>query len=185
MSAWFEVGVLSVALALDAAAVSASLGAAAATNRTLAAAALVFGVFQAGMSGLGAAGGAWVARYAAAWDHWIAFVLLLGVGGSMILGDSDDDPEVSDRISAKVLLVLGVATSIDALAAGVSLPLLGPPPLATIAAIGAVTTVLSVAAGLAGRRVGAHLGGHVETIGGLVLIAIGVRIVAEHLGYLG
>ena len=179
MSGWLELTALSVALALDAAAVSASLGASGASTRTLAVAAALFGVFQAGMSALGAVGGTWLATHAAAWDHWVAFVLLAIVGGRMIVGGSDDN--VTGEVSAWALLGLAVATSIDALAAGVSVPLLDLSAGVSIAVIGAVTLAMSaVAAGL-GRRAGAYLGTHVERMGGVVLILLGGKILLEHL----
>ena len=175
-----ELVVLSIALALDAAAVSASLGAAKGEARTLAVAAATFGVFQAGMAGAGALGGAWVAAYAAAWDHWIAFGLLMAIGGKMLFGATSEDQQ-SAALSLSALLALAIATSIDALAAGVSLPLLGPPLLVSLGMIGAVTLVLSAASAAAGRVIGAHLGPWVERAGGLALIAIGIHILVEHL----
>ncbi len=172
--------ILSVALALDAAAVSASLGAARHPPSQLAGAAGTFGLFQAGMAGAGAVGGAWIATHAAAWDHWIAFGLLTVIGGRMALGGGGDD-EATATLSLAALVGLAVATSIDALAAGVTLPLLGPPLALSLGMIGLVTLVLAGAAAWAGRAVGAHLGAWVERAGGVALIAIGLRILAQHL----
>lgn len=178
--ALIEALILAVALALDAAAVSASLAAARARASDLVWAAVVFGLFQAGMAGAGAVGGAWLARVAEAWDHWVAFALLAAVGGRMLLG-TDDDEGLGATLPWTTLLALAVATSIDAFAAGVSLPLLGVPLALSIGLIGVATTVLSGGAAVAGRLAGAGLGRRVEQAGGLALIAIGTRILVEHL----
>ena len=173
---------IAVALAADAAAVSASLGAAGATRRMLLLAAALFGVAQAGMAGLGALGGAWLAEHAAAWDHWIALGILTIVGARMLRGGDDDSARAAP--SLLLLLSLSIATSIDALAAGVALPLLSAPVEASVVIIGGVTALLSAAAGLAGQAAGHLLGPAAERVAGLVLIAIGWLIVAEHLGWL-
>ena len=178
VGAMFGLLALSVALALDAAAVSASLGATAPRERVVAAV-LLFGAFQAAMAGIGAVGGELVATYAASVDHWIAFALLALVGGRMIWGTGDDDE--GPETTWWALVVLAVATSIDALAAGVTLPLMGPPLPVCLVAIGGVTSALSGLAAILGRGVGATLGPHVERLGGVVLIGIGLKILVEHL----
>jgi putative Mn2+ efflux pump MntP len=81
----------------------------------------------------------------------------------------------------RVLVVLAVATSVDALAAGVTLPLVGAPLLPSIVTIGITTAVLSGVGYVAGRRLGAAIGGRLDAVGGLVLIGLGVKILAEHL----
>lgn len=179
-SAWIELGVLAVALAVDAAAVSATLGAQGISIQRLTAAISSFGVFQAGMAGLGAVGGAWLVIHAAAWDHWIAFVLLAVVGGRMVVADASESDE-PPQVSAVAILGLAVATSIDALAAGVSVPLLDLPLWTALLVIGAVTWVLSGLAGALGRSAGAQLGSWMERLGGVALIAIGLRILLQHL----
>lgn len=175
--------VLAIALAIDAAAVAASLGAARQPIAVLLGAAGLFGVFQALMSGAGALGGEWLVAVAAAWDHWIAFGLLAAVGGRMLLpGDDEEDEAVEGaRVSLHTLVVLAVATSIDALAAGVSLPVLADPIVLSLVTIGAVTLGLAAVAAAVGRTVGAGLGPYVERIGGVVLIGLGLKILVEHL----
>ncbi|MCB9676443.1 MAG: manganese efflux pump [Alphaproteobacteria bacterium] len=178
-----ELLLLAFALAIDAAAVSATLAVGATPKRTVGAATVVFGVFQGGMAWLGALGGDWLAARAATWDHWVAFALLAIVGGRMALGGAEiDDPDgPDDTLTIPALFGLAVATSIDALASGVTLPLIGPPVLASVIVIGVVTTGLSgLAAGVAGR-VSDRFAGAAERIGGLVLIAIGLRILVTHL----
>lgn len=170
--------VLAVTLAIDAAAVAANIGARR-TRADVAAAALTFGIFQAVMSGIGALGGSWLASWAAAWDHWIAFVLLAIVGGKMIRGGSEGEEE--PRVDVKTLIVLGFATSVDALAAGVSIPMMGVSIAVAAAVVGVVTAAMSMAAGVLGQSAGDRLGPVAEKIGGVVLIAIGVKIVAEHI----
>ncbi|MCB9663212.1 MAG: manganese efflux pump [Alphaproteobacteria bacterium] len=176
-----EVGVLAVALALDAAAVSAALAAAGTRPRTLAWAALLFGLAQAAMSGAGALGGAWLAEVASAWDHWVAFVLLAAVGGRMLWVGADEADELGAEPSTTVLLGLAVATSVDALAAGVTLPLLGAAVGVAVVVIGVVTTALSVGAAIAGRRAGAHVGPWAIRLAGGVLVGIGLRVLVSHL----
>jgi putative Mn2+ efflux pump MntP len=165
--------------------VTAALAAAGASGRDLAAATAAFGIAQAAMAAAGAAGGAWLTASAAAWDHWIAFGLLLVVGGQMLRGDGDGEgaAPTDGRLAPAVLVGLAVATSIDALAAGVSLPLLGPPAALSVAFIGGVTAALCGLAVWAGRSAGALIGPWATRAAGVVLIGLGLRILlAELLG---
>jgi len=177
---------LALGLAMDATAVSAALGLAtpALRARHFAAVALLFGGFQAAMPAAGWLLGRSVGPSLAAWDHWIAFALLGGIGAKMIVEArraGGDDAPARDVFAPAALLALAVATSIDALAAGVMLPMLGAPLLPAIAAIGVTTAALS-AAGLAlGHRVGARFGRGLEALGGVVLIGLGAKILVEHL----
>lgn len=177
---------LAVGLAMDAMAVAAARGLAApqAPWSDALRLALLFGAFQAGMPLLGWVAGARIGPWIAAWDHWIAFALLGGIGGKMLWeafrGDEEASPE-GGSFRLRALLVLAVATSIDALAVGVTLPLLRAPLLLTIATIGVTTALLSLAGVYAGRRFGARLGRRLDAFGGLVLIGIGARILVEHL----
>lgn len=175
-----EMCVLSAALALDAAVVTAGLGASGAPRRLLARATVLFGVFQAAMAGLGAVGGTWLEVWAATWAHWIAFVLLGIVGGRMLVDGSNQERMGPDR-SWAALLALAVATSIDALAAGVGLPLMRVPLIVSVPLIGVVTVALCTVAGAMGTRVDGRLGHRAEQLVGAVLIAFGVRIVLAHL----
>ncbi len=118
-------------------------------------------------------------------DHWIAFVLLVGLGVRAMVAAwrAPGTPVLSpDRAFAPgVLAVLAIATSIDGLAAGVSVSLLVPPPLVTVGVIAGLTAAMSFAAAFAGRAAGARLGGRLEIAGGAALCAIGVKILVEHL----
>ena len=179
---------LAVGFAMDAFAVSISIGLAVpkVTLGRLLRPALLFGGFQAAMPIIGWLAGQTIARFewVAAYDHWIAFALLAGLGAKMIyearfLPDEptpDGDPTVSFT-----LVVLAIATSIDALAGGMSLALLRVTILMPALVIGAVAGIFTMAGVYMGRRVGHHLGSRVEVIGGLALIAIGTRILIEHL----
>jgi putative Mn2+ efflux pump MntP len=169
-----EVGVLAVALAIDAAAVSAALGAAGARPSRLALAAFAFGLAQALMAAVGALGGVWLVALLAGWSRWIVCAVLVFVGIRMAREDPDDDPAVPDPSLAE-LTVLAVATSIDALAAGFRLPMLTTPVAASVGAIGLVTLLLSGLAGLGGQRAGSVLGKNAMRVAGGVLVVLGLR----------
>jgi putative Mn2+ efflux pump MntP len=177
---------LAVGLAMDAAAAALVRGFAARSLRAsdVLKLSLLFGGFQAAMPVVGLFIGRALGSVAAAWDHWIAFVLLSAIGLKMIKegwSAGDDPSEVRASFTVRALLPLAVATSIDALAAGVTLPTLHAPPALAIAAIGVVTAVLSALGVLAGHRFGAYLGPRMEALGGLVLIGLGTKILIEHL----
>ena len=146
--------------------------------------ALTFAGFQAVMPLLGWAMASRFARLLEPVDHWIAFGLLAFVGANMIWeafrGDSSGSS--ADRTAGiRQLLVLGLATSIDAAAVGVSLAVLDVSILLAIGIIGATTLVLSFVAVLIGHRIGVRFRRPAEIFGGLALIAIGARILLEHL----
>ena len=179
--------VLAVGLAMDATAVAAARGVAAKRVRGqdgLLVAAL-FGGAQALMPLLGSLLGAGLGRYVARWDHWIAFALLAGVGLKMLWEARKSDAEKADAaredaFRLPLLVTLAIATSIDAFAVGITLPMLGAPLVLSLVTIGVTTALLSGAAVFLGRRFGAHLGSRLDVIGGLVLIALGVKIVLDH-----
>jgi putative Mn2+ efflux pump MntP len=179
---------LAVGLAMDATAVAAARGLAVTRlePRHSLLVALFFGGSQALMPLLGWAFGAQLGGYVAAWDHWIAFVLLVGLGAKMVWearpgADDDDAPVDADPFALRVMAVLALATSIDALAVGVTLPMLGAPLALSIGTIGIVTAILSVLGLHAGRRFGALLGKRLDALGGLVLVGLGTKILLEHL----
>jgi len=177
----FDLVLLAVGLAMDATAVAAGLGASERSLRPLLTGAVLFGVFQAGMSGLGWLGGAPLAVWAAAVDHWIAFGLLAAIGLHMIKEALEPDDDDAPGTGAAALLGLAVATSIDALAAGVSLPVLGQPALVALPTIGGVTLALALAGGALGRRFGQRVGRRFGVVGGLVLVGIGAKVLLSHL----
>lgn len=184
-----EILLLALGLAMDATAVAATRGLVAPVVRVRDAAliGLLFGTFQAGMPLIGWLLGDGLGAYIQAVDHWIACAILVALGGRMIWNARRDDDDAvakapdDDLFRLRTLLPLAVATSIDALAAGITLPLVGAPLGPSVALIGVVTALLSAFAALVGRRLGASMAGHLELVGGLVLVAIGVRILVEHL----
>ena len=156
--------------------------------------AFFFGIFQAAMPLIGWLLGIRFKQYIETFDHWIAFGLLLFIGGKM-LADSfkNDDPEVSktnscneSKINIKELTVLAVATSIDALAVGIAMACLegGINIFATISVIGVTTFVLCLIGVFAGNRFGNHLEKNASIAGGTILILIGIKVLLEHLGIL-
>jgi putative Mn2+ efflux pump MntP len=178
-----EALLLAVALAMDAFAVALTQGAKFRPSlRGGLAIALTFGVFQALMPLAGWVIGAVALIYVEAVDHWIAFGLLTFLGVRM-LGGHVGDEEAARALTGRSLLIAGVATSIDALAAGITLPALGVSPWLAVALIGIVTFVMSGAGVALGRRAGDHLGEWAERAGGIILIGLGVKILAEHSGY--
>lgn len=178
---------LAAGLAMDATAVSAARGLAAERIqiRHVLTVAIAFGGFQALMPAIGWTLGARLGPTVEAWDHWIAFGLLAGIGGKMLWESARQSESAAavreDLFGFKVMFVLAIATSIDALAAGISLPMLHAPFSTSVAVIGVVTALLSAAGLFAGRRFGAILGKRLDAAGGLVLIGIGGKILVQHL----
>ncbi|GAB6084645.1 manganese efflux pump MntP family protein [Desulfuromonas carbonis] len=145
-----------------------------------------FGLFQALMPILGWLAGLTIQRWIESYDHWVAFGLLALVGGKMI-HEAFAAAEVRDErdpTRGLTLVLLSVATSIDALAVGLSLAMLQVSIWLPALVIGLVAGGLTVAGMLLGRRIGARLGAlwgpRVEIAGGLILIAIGIKIVLQH-----
>lgn len=180
-----EILVIAVALAMDALAVSIGIGTGGGARgfRPIFRLAFHFGLFQALMPVLGWAAGTAFARAIAALDHWIALGLLTFVGLRMIRsGLSPDGSRArSDPSRGWTLLALSVAVSIDALAVGLSLAMLHVRIVYPSIVIGVVTGALSWLGLTVGHRLGSHFGARMEIAGGLLLIAIGVRILLEHL----
>ena len=176
---------IALSVAMDVTAVAASYALKRFRMRDIAKLAVTFGSFQFVMALAGALGGSAANRYLERWDHWIALALLTWVGVSMIreaLEDHCDEVgKLDPRLPLHTLLVLGVATSIDALAVGATLPTLGLHLVASAAVIGVVSFGMSFFGAWAGRAIGEKFGSRVEILGGTVLIAIGVWTVVEHL----
>lgn len=129
--------------------------------------------------------GAQIGPAVQAWDHWIAFGLLAFIGGKMLWEARNDNRVQSERavdhFALSTMFVLAIATSIDAFAVGITLPMLNAPFALSVVTIGVVTALLSAAGLFAGRRFGAVLGKRLELAGGLVLIGFGFKILVEHL----
>ena len=143
--------------------------------------ALTMGIFQGGMTLLGWLMGVSFSSYITAFDHWIAFILLGFLGGKMIYESFGEEETTISSFSTKTLLTLGVATSIDALAVGVSMAFLKTSIYFPAFIIGFVTFALSLIGVISGYRFGKIKGINVELFGGIILIAIGVKILIEHL----
>ena len=177
---------LSVALAVDAFAVALAAGAALNpfAERRWFRLGFHFGLFQAMMPVLGWMAGRGLQQWVRAYDHWIAFALLSLVGGKMIfeaLKSDDDRAFARDPSRGWTLVMLSVATSIDALAVGFSIALLGGEIWFPALVIGMTAAVLTVSGAFLGRKIGILWGRKAEVAGGVVLCLIGIKILIEGL----
>ncbi|MDN7011508.1 manganese efflux pump [Methanoculleus sp. FWC-SCC3] len=175
---------IAVGLAMDAFAVSISGGAAIREGRIQWALIIgaLFGGFQAGMPVLGWLAGTALASFVGTYGPWIAFLLLALIGGKMIVEAVRGDGEsVRFENGATVLLLLAIATSIDALAVGVSFAVLDTPIALPATTIGIVTFAFSAAGVLLGSAFGHIMGRKAGIVGGVILVGIGLRILLEHL----
>jgi putative Mn2+ efflux pump MntP len=181
---WFNVLGIAVGLAMDAFAVSIAAGLAIRqlTYRHVFRLAFHFGLFQFLMPVIGWLAGRTVSVYVSAYDHWVAFGLLSTLGGKMMWTamHADGKQNRGDPSRGLLLLTLTIATSIDALAAGLSMGFLGVSIWMPSAVIGLVTATLSVVGVCFGNRFGVRFGRLAEFAGGLVLLAIGIRILLSH-----
>ncbi len=182
----FELFLIAVGLSMDAFAVSVCKGLS--TQRLKAKhyvlVGIWFGGFQALMPAVGYLLGSTFEQYITSFDHWVAFALLVLIGGNMIkegLSKGDDEPDGS--FSAKAMFVLAIATSIDALAVGITFALLPDVNIvAAVSFIGVTTFVLSALGLKVGNIFGLRYKSKAEMAGGVILILIGLRILLEHLG---
>lgn len=183
---------LGVGLAMDAFAVSICKGLAMrkVNKKQAVIIALFFGGFQAIMPVIG-----WLLckgfqTYIEAFDHWIAFALLAFIGVKMIietLREKEDDvviEEMDPPLDMKEMLILAIATSIDALAVGISLAALDRPIVESAAIIGVVTFVISIIGVYIGNFFGNRYKKRAELTGGIILVLIGVKILCEHMGWI-
>jgi len=143
--------------------------------------AAMFGGFQFAMPLLGYLLGVSLGPLVERWDHWIAFGLLTGIGLKMI-HEARETKEVGPSPFAwGILLGLSLATSVDSFAAGVVLPMLEAPLLASVLLIGATAATFTLAGLWAGRTFGSLLGRRLDALGGLILLGLAVKTLAEHL----
>jgi putative Mn2+ efflux pump MntP len=174
-----------IGLSMDCFAVSLALGSTIKTRLLYAASliALCFGVFQAVMTLIGWGAGVSVIMLISSYDHWVAFILLAIVGGKMVWeGISGEDHEGPiDSIRLYPLIILSIATSIDALAVGVSFGVLQTAILLPAVIIGIVCFGISFSGVMLGERLETVLGDKMEVLGGVILILIGVKILYEHM----
>jgi putative Mn2+ efflux pump MntP len=183
---WLTIIGIGIGLAMDAFAVSLASGAILQEVRFRHAfrIALAFGLFQAIMPLLGGAVGAAIGPWIETFDHWLAFGVLAVVGGKMIYEArfiAREQKKEHNPLDLKVLLVLAVATSLDALAVGFSLSVLATDIVVAATVIGLITFAICFAGVLIGDRIGHLCEDKVEVGGGLILVAIGVKILIQHL----
>lgn len=147
--------------------------------------ALTFGLFQAVMPLLGWLLGTQLPDYITSIDHWVAFGLLVLIGGKMLweaFSSHEDTDKDTDALDLRELLILAVATSVDALAVGISFAFLEVSIGSAVVLIGVTTAVAAFIGVVLGRRMGARFGAPAEILGGLILCFIGLRILLDHLG---
>lgn len=180
-----EILLLAIGLAMDCFAVSLGIGTTRyiVGPRPLFRLSFHFGLFQAAMPVLGWLVGTQIAGLVAAFDHWVAFGLLTFVGVRMIRSglDADGESHSRDPSRGRMLILLSIATSIDAFAIGLSLAMLQVQILLPVLVIGVVTGGLSLAGLLVGHRLGHAFGKRMEIVGGLILIMIGFRVLVSHM----
>ena len=183
-----ELFLIAVGLSMDAFAVSVCKGLAMpkCTFKKAAIVGLWFGGFQALMPAIGYILGAQFQEAIASIDHWIAFVLLALIGGNMIHEALDNDEEEADAsLDVKTMFLLAVATSIDALAIGITFAFLKVSIIPAVCFIGIVTFIISFAGVKIGNVFGVRYKNKAEIVGGIILILLGLKILLEHLGFLG
>lgn len=182
-----ELLILAVGLSMDAFAVAVCKGLAMAqvTIKKACIVGLWFGGFQALMPAIGYVLGIQFKGYIIAVDHWIAFVLLVFIGGGMIKGALEEDEECTDdSLAVGKMFMLAVATSIDALAIGVTFAFLETKVIPAVSLIGVTTCILSIAGVKIGNIFGVKYKARAELAGGIILIFLGSKILLEHLGIL-
>ncbi len=183
---WTTTLVIAIGLGMDAFAVSLAVGGfrERLSFRPVFRLSFHFGLFQFLMPVIGWYAGSYISDYLEPIDHWIAFGLLAFIGVKMIresLTDGHDSIRKSDATRGWMLIILSIATSIDALAVGLSMAFLGIDVWLPSAVIGIVACAMTAVGMAFGRRLGARFGKRMELIGGLTLIAIGIKILLEHL----
>ena len=191
MALFIELFLIGVGLSMDAFAVSIckGLGMNKINKKQAFTIGLYFGGFQALMPLTGWFLGIRFQQYITSIDHWIAFILLVFIGGKMVVeAVRDKDDEVIEKkdqpLSHKEMFLLAIATSIDALAVGITFAFLDTPIVEAIVIIGCTTFVLSIVGVIVGNFFGTRYKKKAEIIGGIILILIGLKILLEHLGVL-
>lgn len=182
----FELFLIAVGLSMDAFAVSVCKGLSMrkiSLQKALVVG-LYFGIFQAGMPLIGYFLGKQFSSLITSYDHWITFILLAAIGLNMIResrSDSDEEDKTDASLAPASMLPLAVATSIDALAVGISFAFLKVPIGPAVSFIGVITLVLSMIGVKIGNVFGVRYKSRAELAGGLVLVILGLKILLEHL----
>ena len=192
MLMFIELFLLGIGLAMDAFAVSVckGLGMRRLNKKQTLIIGLYFGGFQALMPLIGWLLGSQFQKYITSIDHWIAFILLSFIGGKMMIEAirewyEEETVDVMDApLDHKNMLVLAVATSIDALAVGITFAFLDTPIIEAITIIGITTMIISIIGVVVGNFFGSRYKSKAEFIGGLILVLLGLKILLEHLGIL-
>ncbi len=146
---------------------------------------LYFGLFQAIMPTIGYFLGSVFANFIISIDHWVAFILLSLIGLNMVIEalKSDKSETLNNSLEFKTMLILSIATSIDALAVGITFAFLNVNILSAVILIGMVTFLISFVGANIGHKFGGKYGKNSEVLGGIVLILIGLKILLEHIGF--
>lgn len=192
MLMFIELFLLGIGLAMDAFAVSVckGLGMRRLNKKQTLIIGLYFGGFQALMPLIGWLLGSQFQKYITSIDHWIAFILLGFIGGKMMIEairewNEEETVDIMDApLDHKNMLVLAVATSIDALAVGITFAFLDTPIIEAITIIGITTMIISIIGVVVGNFFGSRYKSKAEFIGGLILVLLGLKILLEHLGIL-
>ena len=191
MAVFIELLLMGIGLAMDAFAVSVckGLGMSKVNKKQAVTIGLFFGGFQALMPFIGWVLGKQFEKYITSVDHWIAFILLGFIGGKMMVEALKPEPEETVEkldvpLDLKEMFVLAVATSIDALAVGITFAFLGTPIVEAITIIGVTTFVICIGGVYIGNFFGSKYKNRAEFVGGLILVLLGLKILLEHLGIL-
>ena len=179
-----EISLLGIGLAMDAFAVSICKGLSMKKMnwKNAIIIALYFGIFQALMPMIGYFFGTTFESFVTAFDHWIAFILLALIGGNMIKESFDnEDEKKNDKVDFKTMIVLALATSIDALAVGITFAFFDVNLLLAVAIIGIITFIISIFGVKIGNKFGDKYQNKAELIGGIILVILGIKILLEHL----
>ena len=189
---FFEIFMIGVGLSMDAfaASVCKGLNMRRMNIKNMLVIGLFFGGFQALMPAVGWVLGKQIENYITSVDHWVAFALLVFIGGKMIYDvfedkGEDDYGEKTDRVDVKEIFTLAIATSIDALAVGISFAFLQVDIVKAASVIGITTFLLSAAGVAVGNIFGAKYEKKATLAGGIILVLIGLKILLEHMGVLG
>jgi putative Mn2+ efflux pump MntP len=148
---------------------------------------LTFGTFHTIMPAIGWLAGYTVIKFIGGFDHWLAFVLLGFIGGKMVWSalrrseKRDRGTDITNITRMLPLIIIGVATSIDALAAGLSFSFMKANLMLSCITVGVVVAGVALAGFFVGRKVGAKMGKRAEIVGGLILMGIGIKVAVEHM----
>lgn len=181
----FEILLVGIGLAMDAFAVSICKGLSMKKMnwKNAVIIALYFGIFQALMPLIGYFLGMTFESIVTSFDHWVAFALLTLIGGGMIKESFDDEDEKkNDKVDFKTMVVLALATSIDALAVGITFAFLDVNIVLAVSIIGIITFIISIFGVKIGNRFGDKYQNKAELMGGIILVLLGFKILLEHLG---